>query len=412
MKTLFKSFLFIICISHSGFSQGPGAAAVPFLLIGPSPALGRGESAAAVLPTDDSFGFHYNPAQLGFFSKNNNFAGQIYLKKMQWLPQFNFSDLYYKSYSLNGGYILKDFLDEGIDLNIGFGYMHTLLNLGEGIETDVEGNLGRRFNSSESFDAFSLGFSFEYYATFALGFTYKNINSDLAPEGISVGTETIDGTADASAYDVGLIISMPLISMENDYTIEGMNFISNAFLGTALLNNGGFISYGNSSNGDPLPNTLHLGVGFSLGLIKNFEHRSTKIVELKVASEASDLLIESHDYVSPLHSDINIIDNIFLGNSSDLIQVQNSITVNLLETIHLGFHKKKGSGFPKYVHNFSFMISSSGLLKFFDPELFESFGKYVDIRYARCEVNASNESPLDETKYQSLSIHLMHLIEY
>jgi len=410
MQTSIKSaFLFLSILSFS-YSQGPGSAAVPFVLIGPSPALASYQGASAVFPTDDSFGFYYNPAHLGVFSKDNNFAFQFFPKKMQWLPEFNFSDLTFNSYSFAGGYVLRDYLNDEIDLNIGIGYLRTVLSLGESVETDVTGNELRTFRSSENYDAYSIGLGFEYYACFSFGYTYKKINSNLAPAGIQVGTETADGTADVSAHDVGLLVSLPIITDDDDYTFEGMQLFSNAYLGYAISNIGGFVKYSKEYPGDPLPKTAKLGLGFSLGLIESYGSHDIKIIEVGLANEANDLLIESGKYQSFFNSDIDLIENVLFGNSSGLVGTQNSLKLNLIESIHFGFHKMKGPGFPRYVYNTSFMISISGILKFFAQEWYEDFAQFVDIRYAQCKIDVK-DSPLDGTKYKSISIHLKNILD-
>lgn len=413
MKTFYKISWSILITLHIAFSQGPGTAAVPFLLIGPSPGIGAGEAASAVFPTDDSFGFYYNPAQLGVFSHTNNFAVQFYTEKTLWLPQFNFSDLTYNSRSFAAGYVLEDFIEDGIDLNIGAGYIRTYFNLGASIAVDTEGNELFKFNSNENYDAYAIGFGFEYYAYFALGYTYKKVNSNLVPHGVSVGDEEIDGTVDASAHDIGLLVSLPLITTGDDYHLADMRFVAGSYLGYAITNMGDFITYNRNSLGDPLPKTAKLGIGFSAGLIDTLGHYDIKIIELQVANEANDLLIESHGGIKKSYQtapgDINLIDNVIFGNSTDLVQTQNSIKLNLLESLYFGFHKKRGPGFPHYIHNTSFMISLSGIMKIFMQKYYQDFGKYFDIRYARCDIDAKDYSPANNTVYQSVSFHLKNI---
>lgn len=415
MRPTLKVIFIFFVLNTFCFGQGPGTAAVPFILIGPSPGLGGGESAAAVLPTDDAFGFHYNPAQLGVFAKNNNFATQFYIDRLQWLPAFNFDDLYLKNYSFLAGYVLQDFFDE-TDLNIGIGYMRTYLNLGENIATDNDGREIARFNSSESCDAFSIGAGFKYWAYFSMGLTYKRINSNLAPEGIMVGTEITDGTADGSAYDFGLMITAPIVSPEDDYDIEGLKFFSNAYLGYAMLNMGDFIYYNDKAQGDPLPKTECFGLGLSFGMIGSVGSHELKFIEFELANQANDLMIKSSgdyskSYISAFNGHTEIYDNIILGNSNDLVQVQNSFNINVLEAFSLGLHKKKGPGFPRYVHNTSLTISSAGILKLFINDYDNTLWKYFDIRYSQCSIDVNEESPLHGTEYQSISIHLKNLFQ-
>jgi hypothetical protein len=85
-------FLFILAFSGI-FShlKAQGEAAVPFLLIQPSANLNGMAGAYTALPTNDTFGAYYNPAQLGFFGQCENFSYQY--MKVDWLPSFNFSGL-------------------------------------------------------------------------------------------------------------------------------------------------------------------------------------------------------------------------------------------------------------------------------------------------------------------------------
>ncbi len=166
MKNIIRLVSLLFLVPAFLFSQ-PGISAVPFLQIGPSAGLGAYMAANSVLPTDDTFGFYYNPAQLGVFSRNNNFSAQFYPVKMKWLPAFNFSDLYFTSKALNAGYVFKDMFEE-MDVNVGVGYIRTFLNLGENVLTDDNGNVVGTFDSHESYDAFSIGFGFEYFARFSL----------------------------------------------------------------------------------------------------------------------------------------------------------------------------------------------------------------------------------------------------
>ena len=74
MKTtlIFLSIFSFLLITNKTFSQGD--AAVPFLLLQPSPSLAAMGQTGTALPTDDPFGFLWNPAQLGYTSQKNNFS--------------------------------------------------------------------------------------------------------------------------------------------------------------------------------------------------------------------------------------------------------------------------------------------------------------------------------------------------
>ena len=84
MKTtlIFLSIFSFLLITNKTFSQGE--AAVPFLLLQPSPSLSAMGQTGTALPTEDPFGFLWNPAQLGYTSQNNNFSFIFYRSKLDW----------------------------------------------------------------------------------------------------------------------------------------------------------------------------------------------------------------------------------------------------------------------------------------------------------------------------------------
>ena len=64
---LFLSLFSFLIFTNKSFSQGE--AAVPFLLLQPSPSLSAMGQTGTALPTEDPFGFIWNPAQLGYTSQ-------------------------------------------------------------------------------------------------------------------------------------------------------------------------------------------------------------------------------------------------------------------------------------------------------------------------------------------------------
>jgi hypothetical protein len=401
-------------------AQGPGTAAVPFLMIGPSPGLGGSQGANTVLPSDGTYAFYYNPAQLGVFSRDNNISYQFYPQKMNWLPGFNFDDVILTSQAFTGGYILKDIFD-GTDLNVGMGYLRTVLNLGENVITDTNGDVLGTFNSSENYNAFSVGIGFEYYAYFSIGYTYKNITSKLAPLIIGPRSKSFTGKASGNAHDFGLMIEIPLLkshlknSEDAIHLDKKISLFSDAYLGYAVRNFGDFIDYGEKRYADPLPKTANLGIGFSMGVEQELEFTSIKLLEFKFAREAQDLLVgynskSGNKYYQSGLGDIDFADNIISGNSNELVQVNQSFLINIAESVYLGFHKMKGPGYPEYVYNSSVVVSSRGLFKlFFNPEEndpLNNFFSYVDLKYAESNINSGKGSPLNGTGYSGFSITL------
>ena len=89
MKTTsFLTILFLFNLFQvTSFAQGE--ATVPFLLLNPSPSLSAMGTTGTALPTEDPFGFLWNPAQLGYTSQTNNLSFIFYPSKLEWIPAFN-----------------------------------------------------------------------------------------------------------------------------------------------------------------------------------------------------------------------------------------------------------------------------------------------------------------------------------
>ncbi len=130
MKTaiLFLSLFSFLLLNNKTFSQGE--AAVPFLLLQPSPSLAAMGQTGTALPTEDPFAFLWNPAQLGYTSQNNNFSFIFYPSKIDWL---GFGQIKLMGLALNIGYNFKELID--FPLSVGFGYSNVELNFGEFIRT-------------------------------------------------------------------------------------------------------------------------------------------------------------------------------------------------------------------------------------------------------------------------------------
>ncbi len=80
---LILTLLLIFSINKNEFAQGE--AAVPFLLVQPSPSLAAMGQTGTALPTNDPFAFVWNPAQLGYTSQHTNLSIIFYPSKVDWL---------------------------------------------------------------------------------------------------------------------------------------------------------------------------------------------------------------------------------------------------------------------------------------------------------------------------------------
>ena len=415
-RARFFKILFF-CFPMIAFAQGPGSAAVPFLLISPSPTVGGSVGGNAVLPIDDTFGFFYNPAQLGNFSKEYNFSTQFYPEKIDWFPEYNWLDLTFDSYAFNAGTILKSVFND-LDVNLGIGYMHTVLNLGEFFEVNTSGDVIGKFNAGENYDAFSIGLGFKYFADFSLGYTYKKINSKLGAP-IQVGSETNAGKAETSAYDLGFMISYSFFDDAESALLidDNLRFYSDIHFGLAMSNMGDRISYG-SKQSDPLPRELRMGLGVSAGIRQKLNNTSLKAVEVQLVREADNAMLKKDDKTSLIvyqdfPGDINLYDHLLAGNGDAEVTVHTTVRFSLAESFYLGFHKYKGYGWPEYVYNFSHAFSTKGIFKLLADNhpntVFVLLNCYFEIRYTEDEINVPRDNPLHGTRYKSIALYFKNL---
>lgn len=113
--------LFIVIVSNNNLIA-QGEAALPFLNYPVSTMNAGMGSVGTSLPTDNVYGFLYNPAQLGYISQFSNFGFQFYLNKPEIkrdnFPYHPIGEL--NSFAFNLGYNFKKILP--LPLSIGIAY--------------------------------------------------------------------------------------------------------------------------------------------------------------------------------------------------------------------------------------------------------------------------------------------------
>lgn len=214
-----------------------GEAAVLFLLINPGARQG-GMGEAGVAAPNDATAIYWNPAGLAFqYDKpEENPRGQASIMHVQWLPQFNLSDLYY-DYAA-GRFYLKNVGMVGL----GIQYM----NYGENVQTDVQGNEVGRFTSNEF--AVTGSYALKLQNNLGFGVNLKYIYSKLSD--VSVDAEKGKGIGTSFAVDLGLLYHP--------------GFAKNLSLGVNLSNFGPKITYIDKEQADPIPTNLRLGLAYRI----------------------------------------------------------------------------------------------------------------------------------------------------
>ncbi|HSW56343.1 MAG TPA: hypothetical protein VLH59_14750 [Ignavibacteriaceae bacterium] len=396
-------FLFSL-FSITNFAQGE--AAVPFLLLNPSPSLSAMGATGTALPTEDPFGFLWNPAQLGYISQTNNLSFIFYPSKLEWSPVF-YVDLELKGIALNAGYNFKDLI--GFPFSFGFGYSN--------VEFDF--SLFGHPSSKDYFHSYSFGLGVDYFVQLSIGYTIKDVTSIIPnnPGGYPLG----ELKAETTVNDFGILLNIPVLKLIDDklqaHSDEKL-FAKPTFnfsLGYSKSNIGDEISYDDEWQADPLPRMDRLGYGISTGLDLVSDNFRINAFNLSFTVEADDILIKRDsigtEYQSTL-SDLKFWKNIVLIEGSEKIVSHAGTKLEFVETVSLYFGHFSGRGYPDPKETNGFEIRARGLLKLCalwakDP-IIDFLRDHFDIRYYNTDY--FDYHPL-QTKMTGLAFYVHNLNE-
>lgn len=418
MKTTsFLTILFIFNLfSVSSFAQGE--AAVPFLLLNPSPSLSAMGSTGAALPTEDPFGFLWNPAQLGYTSQTNNLSFIFYPSKVDWAPAFN-RDLELSAIALNVGYNFKDLI--GVPLSFGFGYSNTNFSYGTFVITDPGGpDPVGTFEPEDYYHAYSFGLGIDYFIQLSVGYTIKDVTSFLAD--FSPSPDSGEVRAETTVNDFGILLNVPVIKLIKedlllpiDGSLNGKPTF-NFSMGYSKSNIGDEIEYDIfSGQADLLPRTDKTGYGLSAGFDLISDKFRINAFNLSFTVEADDILITrdstgNSEYESTL-SDLKFWKNIVEIEGDNKIVSHAGTKLEFVESVSLYFGHFSGRGYYSESTN-GYELRAKGLFKLCalwakDP-ITNFLRDHIDIRYYNTNFF---EYDFTETKMTGLALYVSKLNE-
>lgn len=398
--------LFAILFQSNNLAQGE--AAVPFLLLNPSPSLSAMGATGTALPTNDPFGFLWNPAQLGYTSQTNNLSFIFYPSPVDWIPVFN-TDIELNSFAFNVGYNFKKII--GFPLSFGFGYSNVKFNYGTFYYPFPSPVPPTYFEPKDSYNAYSFGVGLDYYVQFSIGYTIKNVKSDLSN---NISAET-------TVNDFGILLNVPVIKLIDEnllWTIDGnlkgqptLDFS----LGYSESNIGDDIVYIDQAQADPLPRIDRTGYGLSAGFDLISNNFAINAFNISFTVEADDILVSRDttghfEYQSTL-SDLQFWKNIVEIEGNDKIVSHAGTKVEFVESVSLYFGHFSGRGY--YVRETNgYEIRAKGLFKLWalwaKEPITDFFRDHFDIIYYNTNYFANHDF---ETKMTGLAFYVHNLNE-
>ena len=397
------AILFFSLFSVKNYAQGE--AAVPFLLLNPSPSLSAMGSTGAALPTEDPFGFIWNPAQLGYTSQTNNLSYIFYPSKLEWIPQFNL-DFELKGMAFNAGYNFKELI--GFPLSFGFGYSNVEFDFGPYL---ISGN--------DSYNAYSFGLGVNYYVQLSIGYTIKDVTSILSDQ--PTGEEEGMGKAETTVNDFGILLNVPVINLINEDLLlpidGGLNGkpTFNFSLGYSKSNIGDEIYYIDPAQADPLPRTDRTGYGLSAGFDLISDNFRINAFNLSFTVEADDILVSrdstGNSEYEPTLSDLQFWKNIVEIEGDEKIVSRAGTKMEFVELVALYFGHFSGRGYYSEITN-GYELRAKGLFKLSalwvkDP-ITDFLRDHIDIIYYNTNYF---EYDFTETKMTGLAFYVHNLNE-
>jgi len=389
--------LIILSAFLSSVTLAQGDAALSFLRLPLSPSLNAMGATGTSIPTDDPYGFLFNPAQLGYTSQTTNLSFMFYPTKVNWL---GFDQLKLTSIAVNLGYNFKNLV--GIPLSIGFGFSNPELNFGESVRVGEDGKPipNSTFESKDYYNAYSAGIGLDYYVQLSAGITYKDITSILADLRSEPDTSNIE--LKTNTLDFGFLLNIPVLKLIDDKL--SLNIIDdipikpffNFSTGYSQSNIGDEVFYIDQAQSDPLPRTAILGYGISFGLDFLIDKSPFGFIKIEFSVDAEDILIErdmfGFEYQKGI-GDIDIGRNIFQIKGDDKVVTHSGYRIYLMETLGITVGKFSGRGFNLSTTS-GIEIRATGLLKMLSKyssnKVVEFITNHFDLRYYRTTYSPNN----------------------
>jgi hypothetical protein len=331
-----SSFLALLLWALPLPAMSQGEAAIPFLVISPSPEANGMAGTSVAVKRADPLGAVFSPAQVGLAAFSTGVTGSFYPAKTDWFPPFALPDLTFNAWAIQGGVLVNDFIDVPVRLSFGLAYHRVDLKLGKFATVSSEGPaVVSYYDSYEQANGITVGVGCEFLVRAAFGYTFRSVISHLSP----IGTEMEQGPAEAdvSAKDYSGYIMLPIVQIVEETTggsseLYGrLHPFADLSVGFAMNNLGDRVVYSDVSQNDPLPRTAREGVGVAGGL----RLQGWEVAGATWSREGEDLLVVrtpsgAWEYQSGF-GDLAFGHNVLAGHSSENVGLRAGWEIRLME---------------------------------------------------------------------------------
>lgn len=411
-----KKYWFIIwalLFNSISFAQGEASfmtSALPTLAFQQSPFfIGAGQIGAAV-PMKDPIGFYLNPAQLGYFSQENNFAFLAMPQKAK--KSFGYPQVTVNSFGGAAGYNFNKRF--GLPISVGIGYIHNKFSYGTFIITgeDSPAPFGE-YESYDAFDCFSLGTGINYYLHFNIGLSIKRFNSILSAR--IIDNKIVSSEANGTTYDFGIMITAPaarLFFNNVKLNLDNATYLKpklDITLGYSLTNQGKEIYYVDPSQSDPLPRTARLGYTLDFGINLFKEGLTLNAIGYSFTSESEDMLAKSRNnggiQYQGMFGGIKPIKQIIqLDRDNEIVEHTGNI-LTLFETIYAASGRYvRGNNFN--IRSYGYGFSTEGIFKLLSSSVDNQTLRFITDHLTIEYYDAYNYAELNNTNYQGIAVYI------
>jgi hypothetical protein len=239
-----------------------------------------------------------------------------------------------------------------------------------------------------------LAVGLDYYLQLSLGYTYKHIYFDGGP-GIQVGPVVNDDYQSSSAYDLGLILTIPCADLYNKAAATELKWFGtivpafNISLGTTMLNIGDTMEFWGFSS--RLPRQAKIGYGLSLELTGALRSQAIRFLRFDWACEAEDILTDLSRSDAEYRSypgNIKFWNNVILGKTDGEVIINNGLSLALFEFLEFRWGRRNLPGddlFYNYTSS-GFTVSSKGplllLADYAKTDMINWIAAHLELKYS------------------------------